>query len=300
MRRPLLALTLTLLTLFWPSPALGQGSPRIAQVTVSLWPEFDRPEVLVIYRIQLAGDTALPTQASVPLPADVTTLNAVATRSDDGTLVNAQYTEETADQGTQLVIQSDSLEIQVEFYTPIDRAGTLRSFTFTWPGGLAVDRFTYDFQEPVGAADLTLTPPASSRAVGEFGLTYHRVDAGAIDVTGKPSLAVSYTRTTDQLTSDFLGNQTPLGTPAAPGGRTPDLARYLPYALLGLGVLLLAGGGFYYLRSVRAERSPRPRHRRAAAETEELDASPVYCHNCGARASASDRFCRQCGTPLRR
>lgn len=300
MRRPILALTLSLLALFWPSAAFGQGSPRIAELMVSLWPEFDRPEVLVIYRIELAGDTTLPTQVSVPLPADRTTLNAVATRAADGTLVNAQYTEETVAEGTRLVIQSDSLEVQVEFYAPLDRAGTQRSFTFTWPGGLAIDRFSFDFQEPVGAADLSLTPSASSRAAGEFGLTYHRVDLGAVDIAGQPSLAVSYSRTTDQLTSDFLGNQTPLGTPAAPGGRTPDLAGYLPYALLALGVLLLAGGGIYYLRSARAEPRPRPRHRRAAAEAEELDASPVYCHNCGARASATDRFCRSCGTPLRR
>ncbi|HMK09841.1 MAG TPA: zinc-ribbon domain-containing protein, partial [Anaerolineales bacterium] len=58
----------------------------------------------------------------------------------------------------------------------------------------------------------------------------------------------------------------------------------------------------YFLRGREQDRPPRLRHRSAPqAETKDdrVDASPVYCHNCGTQATASDRFCRQCGTPLR-
>jgi rRNA maturation endonuclease Nob1 len=31
----------------------------------------------------------------------------------------------------------------------------------------------------------------------------------------------------------------------------------------------------------------------------DLDAAAVFCHVCGSKASASDHFCRSCGTKLR-
>ncbi|HET7009553.1 MAG TPA: zinc ribbon domain-containing protein [Anaerolineales bacterium] len=284
----------------WPSMAFAQAQPRVEQLTVSMWPEFDRPDLLVIYRIRLASDAPLPTQLSVSLPESFSALNAVATVGPQGTLLNANYTQQTRNGTTVLVIDSDSLDIQVEFYTPIQRTDEQRSFTFTWPGGLTADRLIFEVQEPVGAENLTLAPAAGSRATGEFELMYQRVDLGALEAADQPTLTVNYTRTTAQFTSDFLVGPTPLGTPQAGGGRTPDLTAYLPWALLALGILLLAGGGIYYLRTRSREASPRPRHRRASAAEDPLEASPVYCHNCGARASATDRFCRQCGTPLRR
>ena len=285
----------------WPAAGWAQTPPSVEQVMVSLWPEFDRAEVLVIYRLRLAADTALPVQVGIPLPPAVTNLNAVATRSQDGSLVNASYTQPTSGESNLVLVDSDSLEIQVEFYAPLERNGDQRSFTFLWPGGLKSAAFLFEVQEPAGATGLILVPASETQAPGEFGLVYHHVDVGPIEASATPSVAITYSRTTDQLTSEFLLQETPLGTPESLGGRTPDLVSYLPWALLVLGLILLAGGGIYYVRTTQRSRPSRPRHRRAASEDDSpMDASPVYCHNCGAHASASDRFCRQCGTPLRR
>jgi hypothetical protein len=299
--RRLLPAFISLFLLAWPALAGAQTTPAVDQATVSLWPEFDRPEVLIIYRLHLASATDLPARVAIPIPATISSLNAVATRGQDGTLVNASYTQETSGDSTRLLLDSDSQDIQVEFYVPMERVEGQRSFSFTWPGGLAATSFVFDVQQPVEATEFTLTPPAETRAVGEFNLTYHRVDIGAIDEAATPTVAGTYNRASERLTSDFLGGQTPLGTPEAPGGRTPDLTAYLPYGLLALGVLLLAGGGIYYLRTARPATRPRPRHRRTPADSgDQLDASPVYCHNCGALASATDFFCRRCGAQLRR
>jgi hypothetical protein len=299
--RRLVPALLGLVLLAWPVVAGAQATPAVDQATVSLWPEFDRPEVLIIYRLRLAAAEELPARVAIPIPANLSSLNAVATRAQDGSLVNASYTQETSGDTTRLLVDSDSPDIQVEFYVPMERVGGQRSFRFTWPGGLAAASFVFDVQQPVEATEFTLTPPGESQAVGEFNLTYHRVAIGAIDETSTPTVSGTYNRTTDRLTSDFLGGQTPLGTPEAPGGRTPDLTAYLPYGLLALGLLLLAGGGIYYFRTARPAARPRPRHRRTSADGgDQLDASPVYCHNCGALASATDFFCRRCGTQLRR
>jgi hypothetical protein len=286
-----------------PVLAAAQDSPSVDQLTVSFWPEYDRPDVLVIFRLHLADSTQLPTHVRVPIPASVSTLNAVAMRNAQDALVNANYTRQTEGDSAYLVVDSSSLDVQVEFYLALARTGQARSFAFTWPGGLAAADFLFEVQEPVGASSLQMEPAPQSQVAGEFGLTYQRSSLGAIDESATPSASFSYNRSTDRLTADFVQAQTPLGTPESPGGRTPDLTRYLPWALLALGLLLMAAGGVYYLRTMRPSKRGERRHlptRRAERADEDVDPAPVYCHTCGARASASDRFCRQCGTQLRR
>ena len=207
-----------------PSTVAAQTAPAVDSLTVSLWPEYDRPEVLVLYRLHLGAVTALPTQLRVPVPASVTELNAVATRNAEGSLVNANFTRETGGDISYVVVESDSLYIQVEFYLPLERSGDTRSFTFTWPGGLSAADFVYEVQEPVGAADFVMEPAPQAQGAGEFSLTYRRLSLGILETTASPALSVSYARTTEQFSADFVGAQTPLGTPESPGGGTTDLA----------------------------------------------------------------------------
>jgi len=282
-----------------PSGVAAQGSSAVESLVVSLWPEYDRAEVLVLYEIHLGATTTLPTQIRVPIPASVTELNAVATRNAQGTLVNADFTRDTTGDISYVVAESDSLDIRVEFYFPLERSGDTRSFTFTWPGGLAAADFVYEVQEPVGAIEFIMEPTPQGQGAGEFGLTYRRASLGILNATDSPALSVSYARTTEQFSSDFVGEQTPLGTPESPGGGTPDLAAYLPWALLAIGLVLLAAGGIYYMRTMRPSDRSRRRHRRMGPESDGEPAT-VYCHNCGAPATATDSFCRRCGTALRR
>jgi hypothetical protein len=107
-------------------------------------------------------------------------------------------------------------------------------------------------------------------------------------------IRVSYTKTSDRLT---VSDQ-PLETGEVDEntqGRV-SLNNYLPYILGGLGILLILGGGLYFWQTGKGRPSPRKRHR---SRDEESDGEDVYCHQCGNRAQAGDRFCRVCGTRLR-
>ena len=67
-----------LLSLFLTSlltgTALAQSPVPLEILNIALWPEYDQPEVLIIYRGQIAEDVPLPAQVSFDLPADVDVL----------------------------------------------------------------------------------------------------------------------------------------------------------------------------------------------------------------------------------
>ena len=79
-RSGLLGWMLILSALIFVAPTVeGQSNlPELEQLTVELWPEYDRSDVLVIYRAELSPQTALPAQLAFRLPGYIDGLHAVA------------------------------------------------------------------------------------------------------------------------------------------------------------------------------------------------------------------------------
>jgi hypothetical protein len=289
-----------LLTL--PSVAAAQALTQADSVTVSLWPEYDRSEVLVIYRVALPAATDLPTQVVLLAPPDAPELTAAAYRSASGQLVNAVATRDDGEQADVIEVTAEGTDVQIEFYLPLPVSDGLRQFSFTWPGGVSTPDFAYEIQQPLGAQALQVEPAATDRTTDSVGLTYQVVELGAQTDDDHPEVSFSYRNPTDQLTAEALAAAGGLAEPAPAAPLAIDFRQILPWLLLVGGVVLIAGGAIYYLRTRAEDRPARPRHRasRTPAETpDRVDASPVYCHNCGTQATSADRFCRQCGTALR-
>jgi hypothetical protein len=160
---------------------------------------------------------------------------------------------------------------------------------------------TIQVQQPVGAREMTMAPAADGSETGQDGLVYYTKRVGALAEGQTFSLELDYEKESDALSAESLQVK-----PSAPVTDAPTTARTLrsalPWILGILGVGLLVGGGLWYWQSGKGKEQPEPRrrHRSAtAAEPAAESGSDIYCHQCGKRAGAGDRFCRACGTRLR-
>jgi hypothetical protein len=159
----------------------------------------------------------------------------------------------------------------------------------------------YEVQRPLSASEFKLTPAGVSQ-VGQDGLTYIRAALGPKESDDRLEISLAYEKSDDVLSIDTVSSQPTLERPTTTQGGTPDLTDQLPWILGGFGALLVGVGLFMLLRMRNLHsQAPKTRHRRRRKPTknEELDSSPIYCHVCGNQASASDHFCRRCGTKLR-
>jgi hypothetical protein len=286
-----------------------ENAPTIQSLQVDLWPEYDRPQVLVIYRIQLAEGSPLPATISVPIPAGAGEPFAVGMGlGAEGRPLLAAYTRQVEGDWATITLETESLLAQVEFYADLTIDGESRQYTFVWPGGVALGSLSYAVQQPIGSTDLAVTPPGSLGA-GNDGMSYVRADLGTLDAASTASVTLAYRRTVPGLSIEALQPAAPL-SPSGPEAGSSGLETWLPWLGWvggGLAVILLAGGGYWYGRigKERASGGSRPRRPRPPARCPErdvvaYDASPVYCHKCGTQAGVSDRLCRRCGTGLRR
>ncbi len=293
-----------------PTPGFSGENPSIkdviplASLEVALWPEFDRSQVLVIYRATLPSDVALPTSVSLPIPTDVSDPHAVAIYGADGELMDAEYSRGVEGEWATIMVETESRGVWLEYYDDLTIEGQAREFEFIWPGGLALGTFAYEIQQPVGASEMKITP----RGEGQFeedGFFYYRRVLGPALADTDYLISLTYSKTTSGLSVDSLTPGPSLARPSTTRGGTPDLGAWLPLVIGGFGAILLVIGVIYIFRLRREEvvARPRPRRRRPAKkkakDLHEIDASPVFCHQCGLQANVSDRFCRRCGTQLR-
>lgn len=291
-------------------PALAQQSISFQAVEVALWPEYDKPDMLVIIHMQLPQDLQYPVEVSFNVPATAE-IHAVAYQQD-GQLFTLDAHRELGDEWTPLVFNAPYPDIQVEYYDPrLTKEGTSRTFVYTWPGGYPVESFRIEVQEPVDTQEMRIYPSLGSVTTGTDSLVYHRDELGSLSADQDFSITVEYEKTSDTLSMANLSLE-PVealsGSGAPQGGFFSNLP-WTPILIGVLGVLLIVGGAVWYWRSGQRPEASQPRRRRSAPgsrrtveEQENLpgaEEGSVYCHQCGKRAAPGDRFCRVCGTRLR-
>jgi hypothetical protein len=293
---------LILVVLLAPVAATAQSEIRLARMEVALWPEYDRPSMLVLYKAALPADVDLPVELTFRIPAAAGEPHAVAIQQPGGPLMTTGYTRQVSGEWALITFTATTPQVWVEYYDPgLARDGRQRRFEYDWPGDYAVDDFRIEVQQPTGATDLRVSSVTVASNQGQDGLVYYTAEVGSIE-EGEPfTITVEYQKDGDALSADDLEvlPSAPLDTETSIRFEPREL---LPWILGAAGLLLLAGGGWWFWRSSREEAPTRDRRRRRAAVAP-VDASApgdgIYCHQCGKRAAAGDRFCRSCGARLR-
>ncbi len=308
-----LILTLTFCVVILSGPILAQDAPVLSDLEISVWPEYDRPEVLVIYRGLFAEDTPLPVPVEISIPARVGQPTAVAYVGEGGQRLNQGYT--TRIEGDWLVVEFEltTLGFQLEYYDALsaDSAGQ-RQYTYAHVADYPITDLNLDFQVPPTAQDFALEPPADSVITESDGLIYHLVNAGALAQGEERSWAFTYRKDNEELTiSSFVQSGTPVPAPPAATGGT-DNSTVLIF-LVAFVVLIAVGAAAFWLgRRTQPLQPEVPAHRskrRGSGRGSEIQhpllplsggQQALFCHQCGAELRADSDFCHKCGTAVRR
>ena len=294
-------------------PARAQTpADRLEALGVELWPDYDRPAMLVLLTGTLPAEAALPATVTIPLPAGAD-INAVASFNASGALMSdVDYTVEDG----QITLNTPSARFRLEYYAPYEVDGSEYSYTFDWLADVAVDAMTVVVQQPLAAADFQVTPAAESSGEERGdGLTYHTLPTRAVGAGEPVAVEIVYTVEAPLLSAPPVPTVAPgAATTAAAtttSGVTGGSDGFNPLWLLAVAGALALMGAAWYLgqRQGRAKaRGRKPQPVRPAKTTGAKPPTPPaakppaaarYCHSCGQPAQPGDTFCRHCGTQLK-
>lgn len=316
-----------LLWLLLATPLAGvagaQPPTPLDSLSIALWPEYDQPETLVIFRGRVPEDGPLPASLSFSLPASVEAMHAVAYFDEEQrSLVNlADYSLVAGAAEKVLTFATPARQFQFEYYSgeALSTTQEVRELSFSFTPSADIASLVFEIQQPIEAQAFASDPPPSMTQVRQDGLTYALYDLGTASAGDSYSLQASYTRSSDLLSIDALGS---VNVPTSPeqtsvevgGGGLKD---NLGPILIAAGVLLLIGALGYWFWSQRAvvvpepaRRQPPAKSRRAARKRPARTSKPArpvtskekqaaYCHRCGTKLREDARFCHACGAERR-
>jgi hypothetical protein len=277
----------------------AQTNLDIKSVSVEIWPEYDQPAVLVIYHISLSPNVTLPTILNLRIPLQ-SQVFAVAISDPTSGLINAPYDRVAQGSWATLKINTNALEVQVEYYDALVKNGTSRHIVFEWAGDYAVDAFSVSFQQPVNATDLVTDPILALSNIGQDGFKYLQSTPQSMVVGQTYTLIADYQKATDELSTTGLPVQSTQPLNTGTSGRV-TMSSILPWILAGIGGVLIIFGiiaGLYMWKSgMRHSPGSRKHHLQTQNAGDTLE---VYCYQCGKRTQPGDVFCRTCGVRLKK
>ena len=291
---------------------LAQESPAMTNLTISLWPEYDDPALLVIYRGQFAGDASSPLPVEFRIPAEAGRPGAVAYLDEQGQLLTLEYTTRTEGDWLVVAFELPTRGFQLEYYAPLpgSPAPGQRTFTYTYVADYAVATLDFKVQQPLSSRGLKLEPAADSVIQEADGLSYHVTAAGPLKQGDTASWSVSYEKTDSGLTVGASGSEpTETPTAAAVSPAASGAGKGVSGILIAAAALiaLAAVGVVAYWLGKRAQPAPPPAapskrrrggQKRRPAQPAAQDAG--FCFKCGARLRPDADFCHQCGAAVRK
>jgi hypothetical protein len=307
-------LTLVLSVVVLGGQAVAQDVPLLSDLEISLWPEYDRPEVLVIYRGLFAEDTPLPIPVEISIPAEVGEPTAVAYVGEGGERMNQQYTTKVSGDWLVVAFELNTLGFQLEYYDALSAgAEGRREYTYAYTADYPITDLNLDLQVPPTAQGFVLEPPEDSVITESDGLVYHLVNAGALAQGEERSWTLTYQKDNEELTvSAFMQPETTV--PAAGGvAAGTDNSTVLIFLVAFVALIAVGAAAFWLGRRTQPLQpnppaSPRPKRRGSGRGSQiprqRLSSSggqeALFCHHCGAELRADSDFCHKCGTAVRR
>jgi hypothetical protein len=267
----------------------------IDSLVIELWPDYDKPSVLVLLSGTLPFDTNLPATVTLPLPENAQFHVIARIDSKDGVMKD-DITSSPAPPDAMTFITPD-LRFRLEFYLPYTVNDNQRSFDYTWVANLSVSELQLKVQRPVSASSFHTEPEHENIVMAENRLAYYVFPAHHVPAGQPSSVHVEYKMIGTQLTAESLRPSSPVKqTPESPIGSAASSGINWPLVAIVVGGLIVLMVVVWYIVSNRATAHiDRPSHARAKDKGQSRS---KFCYNCGEPVDKEDKFCSNCGIEL--
>lgn len=265
----------------------------IDSLRIEIWPDYDRPSVLVLLTGLLPADTIFPATIIIPLPKNAQ-LNAVA-RIDGRDGIMKDDILSVPGPSDMLMFITPDLQFRVEYYIPYIADGSKRSYDYSWKADISVNKLQLKIQQPKAATSFKINPPAKDIITGRDGLTYHALIPKFVLAGQVFSAHLEYETTAFQLSADTpppAPEERPLPENLSPSVIRPQTNWVFPGMIL-VGLIVIIGLIWLIVSSRNKMDTNEP-----SVQKPQKQSRVKFCRKCGEPADKADQWCAYCGTNL--
>lgn len=269
------------------SAPLDQESP-FSSFIVALWPDYDRPGVLVILTGRIESDQ-LPLHIRTALPDDADVV--MGTGQEGGGVDLSPLSEVRDETGRWLDANFIDEEFQIEFYFNPFNQKESRKGEYAFQLNHPLENYHVAIQIPLGAERFTFSESGVDSVKDEHGLTYVRKRFGALDKNSKKTFIFSYFNKTGRLTGDILQEMLDVTPPDGDKidkdigiAKRYSLPTYEPYIILAMVVMAICLVFWKFDIQVVDPKAKNTKN---------------FCPNCGEKIdNNNNKYCSNCGNKL--
>ncbi len=310
---PLLA-GLVFLSLWYVPHVQAQNAPaddRLADLSIQVRPEFDQPNVLVMYNGEVASKDQYPRDVSVLIPKDAELAATAYVGANEDLLNTDPPTQQDAGDGfTRVTFKLPAPKFQVEFYYNPLQGAPDKKMDFVYKAAQAADQVELQILEPLKADKFTTVPASVVQTSNTHNFKYHNFNYASVTAGQVLKIQISYTKTDP---NPSMASITPPASaaPAAPAEPASSPLTSAPAILIGAALALIALGGFVWWSRRRqiwadAQVPGSDAHRKnrrpgGAGAKRPVRSAPAagFCPQCGRALTTDDNFCPRCGAKRR-
>jgi len=271
-------IVLIVLMLIGSTAVLAQQNVTIEQVFVELRPEYDTPDILIVYTIFLSEDLDYPVDLSASSGGPSVVWEVV-----DGSPVETTFDTIEEGEWISVDIKAETPIVYVDFYDPeLKSQNSTISYTYNYPPGLKSELVDLAIWQPPLTENFTASDQFPETFEDEIGIIYHMASLNPDEL--------------DSYEIDFSYESVPVSE-NDPGSEF-SLTDALPWALgiMGLGILAM---GIYNLLSSSGTKVKTSKKKYDNKSKHSYGKKNKFCHSCGAKISGKDKFCSECGAKTR-
>ncbi len=265
-----------------PSAYASEDELRILNLSVSIWPEYDDPRVLVMFDGSVSDDVALPAVIRFPIAPNADVRSACAIMPS-GKHTHESWNTDLDDPNPHFAYTLVERDFHAEYYYSPLKEGIRRSLDFRFAALHAIGDLQAEILEPLGAEFFTVSPLPGRSFSNSKGLLVHSVSLGPLKKGEEARVLISYEKEDSRPTTVLLGE------------RGEGMGTYKIIITVAGVAGLAAIGYFVFRRRPDRRRVTRAGARRGATGHGAEKVTPSFCSVCGAALSPGDRFCRECG-----
>lgn len=263
----LLAVLCLLLNMAAPAYAENSSPLKISKMGISVMPEYDTPDVLVLYSLTFQNDSTQPYSGEVRFPVPKGTSSNIVTENvnnnDQHVNVSVEDKGDSAEfvwKPLQPIQPKATYQIHLEYYYNSLPGTGSKSFTYKFVANMPVDQPQVHVYQPLKATDFKMEPVGQALGTDSKGFQVYGINSSSLKPGDKIEFKVSYTKNDPKPSVDPpSASQGAAGgtgqTPATSKSQLSSAAIIFPLAAILIGVVLI---GVKALRKSETEVDPEP------------------------------------------
>lgn len=271
----------------------SENLTEVSSLKIDLWPEYDKPMVLVMIDGWIAESVELPIEVRLPV-MEGGSVHMGCSITSAGVHIHESFKEGTDEDGDYVTFVLRERQFHLEYYYNPFRDTPFRRFDYYFKSPFNIAAVQVEIKEPLGSTGFILNPPSKYPMKNRSGITIHSLNIGKVKVGEGINITAEYSKNDLVPTNKRLNKSSP----------TVDTYKFLTI-LFGSILFILLGYAAFRWNSAPSNTDKKHKKKGKKHKTryqikgKSIKSARInFCFQCGNELKPPFHYCGVCGTKI--